>query len=36
MALALLDRVDWFYRMTIMAQNLVRMRRLIPIDALAQ
>jgi transposase len=31
-----LDRVDWFYRMTIVAQNLVRMRRLIPIDALAQ
>ena len=30
-----LDRVDWFYRMTIVAQNLVRMRRLIPIDALA-
>lgn len=30
-----LDRVDWFYRMTIVAQNLVRMRRLIPIEALA-
>jgi len=31
-----LDRVDWFYRMTIVAHNLVRMRRLIPIEALAQ
>ena len=30
-----LDRVDWFYRLTIMAQNLMRMRRLIPIDSLA-
>jgi transposase len=30
-----LDRVDWFYRLTIVAQNLVRMRRLIPIEALA-
>jgi transposase len=30
-----LDRVDWFYRITIVAQNLVRMRRLIPIEALA-
>jgi transposase len=27
-----LERVDWFYRMTIVAQNLVRMRRLIPIE----
>ena len=31
-----LDRVDWFYRLTIAAYNLVRMRRLIPIEALAQ
>jgi transposase len=31
-----LDRVDWFYRMTIVAHNLVRMRRLIPNEALAQ
>jgi transposase len=31
-----LERVDWFYRMTISAYNLVRMRRLIPIEALAQ
>ena len=30
-----LARVDWFYRMTISAYNLVRMRRLIPIEALA-
>jgi len=30
-----LDRVDWFYRMTVVAHNLVRMRRLIPIEALA-
>jgi transposase len=30
-----LDRVDWFYRMTISAYNLVRMRRLIPMEALA-
>jgi hypothetical protein len=29
-----LDRVDWFYRLTIVAHNLVRMRRLIPIEAL--
>ena len=29
-----LDRVDWFYRMTV-AHKLVRMRRLIPIEALA-
>jgi hypothetical protein len=27
-----LERVDWFYRMTIVAQNLTRMRRLIPIE----
>jgi hypothetical protein len=31
-----LERVDWFYRMTIVANNLVRMRRLIPNEALAQ
>jgi transposase len=31
-----LARVDWFYRLTIVAHNLVRMRRLIPIEALAQ
>ncbi|MHB1699431.1 MAG: IS5 family transposase [Acidobacteriaceae bacterium] len=31
-----LDRVDWFYRLTIVAQNLVRMRSLIPIESLAQ
>ena len=30
-----LKRVDWFYRLTIAAYNLVRMRRLIPIQALA-
>jgi hypothetical protein len=30
-----LDRVDWSYRMTMVAHNLVRMRRLIPIEALA-
>ena len=30
-----LDRVDWFYRMTIVAQNLVRMRRLIPMIPIA-
>ena len=30
-----LDRVDWFYRLTIVAQNLVRMRRLISIESLA-
>ncbi len=29
-----LDRVDWFYRMTVVAHNLVRMRRLIPIETL--
>jgi Transposase DDE domain len=28
-----LERVDWLYRMTIVAQNLVRMRRLIPIQS---
>jgi transposase len=30
-----LKRVDWFYRLTIAAYNLVRMRRLIPIQATA-
>jgi transposase len=30
-----LDRVDWFYRLTIVAHNLVRMRRLIPMESLA-
>jgi len=31
-----LDRVDWFYRLTIVAHNMVRMRRLIPVESLAQ
>jgi transposase len=31
-----LKRVDWFYRLTIAAYNLLRMRRLIPIQAMAQ
>jgi hypothetical protein len=31
-----LDRVDWFYRLTIVAHNLVRMRKLIAIGSLAQ
>jgi hypothetical protein len=30
-----LDRVDWFYRLAIVAYNLVRMRRLISFEALA-
>lgn len=30
-----LKRVDWFYRLTIAAYNLVRMRKLIPIQTLA-
>ena len=30
-----LDRVDWFYRLTLVGYNLVRMRRLIPIAAAA-
>jgi transposase len=30
-----LDRVDWFYRLTIAACNLVRMSKLIPIQAMA-
>lgn len=30
-----LDRVDWFYRLTIVGYNLVRMRKLIPIQATA-
>ncbi len=29
-----LKRVDWFYRLTIAAYNLVRMRRLIPVQAM--
>jgi hypothetical protein len=31
-----LDRVDWYYRLTIVAHNLMRMRRLIPNESLAQ
>jgi transposase len=30
-----LARVDWFYRLTVTAYNLMRMRRLIPIQSLA-
>jgi transposase len=30
-----LDRVDWFYRLTIAAYNLVRMRSLIPVQSIA-
>jgi len=30
-----LDRVDWFYRLSIVAHNLVRMQRLIPVESLA-
>jgi len=30
-----LERADWFYRTTIMAHSVVRMRRLIPIQSLA-
>ena len=30
-----LDRVDWFYRLTVVAYNLMRTRRLIPIESLA-
>ena len=30
-----LQRVDWFYRLTIAAYNLVRMRKLIPIQDMA-
>ena len=30
-----LKRVDWFYRLTIAAYNLVRMRRLIPVQVAA-
>jgi hypothetical protein len=30
-----LKRVDWFYRLTMAAYNLMRLRRLIPIEALA-
>jgi hypothetical protein len=31
-----LDRVDWFWQLSITAQNLMRMRRLIPIESLSQ
>jgi transposase len=31
-----LERVDWFYRLVIVTHNLVRMRRLIPIESLAR
>jgi transposase len=31
-----LDRVNWFWKLSITAQNLMRMRRLIPIESLAQ
>jgi transposase len=31
-----LDRVDWFWKMSITAQNLMRMRKLIPIESLTQ
>ncbi len=34
--LRVLDRVDWFWKLSITAQNLMRMRRLIPIESLAQ
>jgi transposase len=30
-----LSRVDWFFRLTMAAYNIVRMRRLIPIEAMA-
>lgn len=30
-----LNRVDWFYRLAMAAHNLVRMRKLIPIQAAA-
>ena len=30
-----LKRVDWFYRLTIAAYNLVRMRRLISVETVA-
>jgi hypothetical protein len=30
-----LDRVDWLFRLTMAAYNLVRMWQLIPMDALA-
>ena len=30
------DRVDWFWKLSLTAQNLMRMRRLIPIESLAQ
>ncbi len=31
-----LDRVNWFWKLSIAAHNLTRMRRLIPIELLAQ
>ena len=30
-----LDRVDWFYRLTIAVYNLVRIKKLIPIQSVA-
>ena len=30
------EKVDWFYRLTIAAYNLVRMRRLIPVQAMTR
>jgi hypothetical protein len=30
-----LERVDWFWKLSVTAHNLVRMRRLIPVEALA-
>jgi hypothetical protein len=30
-----LDRVDWFWKLSITAKKLMRMRRLIPIELLA-
>ena len=30
-----LERVDWFWKLSITAHNLMRMRRLIPVEALA-
>ncbi len=31
-----LDRVNWFWKLSIAAHNLTRMRRLIPMELLAQ
>ncbi|MHB1744139.1 MAG: hypothetical protein ACYCRE_05135 [Acidobacteriaceae bacterium] len=31
-----LDRVNWFWKLSITAHNLTRMRRLIPIELLVQ